>query len=284
MLLASESLVQIEGVPSLQSSAACGTMGASSSRSFAVGVGLGAIGALVCVKAVGAGFGGVAVPGRASCPTRRVLPVVLTGGPCAGKTSMLAPLRERFASLGIQVFTVPEPATTVFSGGCQWLPGDAYQVAFVSALLAGTIAVEDMFVRIAEASDKPTVVLMDRATLDNRPFLSDKCFEEALRRVGWTEQDLLSRYACVLHLVTTANGAADFYSWQGSASSTNKYRMETPNEACERDVSLMAAYQGHPHRVVIPNRRAPGASGFQIKTDEVFDEMFALCKAHGFIK
>ena len=34
--------------------------------------------------------------------------IVLTGGPCAGKTTGLVRIIEHFSSLGFKVFTVPE--------------------------------------------------------------------------------------------------------------------------------------------------------------------------------
>lgn len=34
--------------------------------------------------------------------------IVLTGGPCAGKTTALVKVIEHFSSLGYKVFTIPE--------------------------------------------------------------------------------------------------------------------------------------------------------------------------------
>ena len=43
--------------------------------------------------------------------------LVLTGGPCAGKTSAMARLRGYLESRGFRVFVVPEAATLLFNGG-----------------------------------------------------------------------------------------------------------------------------------------------------------------------
>lgn len=37
--------------------------------------------------------------------------IVLTGGPCAGKTTALVKVIEHFTSLGYKVFTIPEVPT-----------------------------------------------------------------------------------------------------------------------------------------------------------------------------
>jgi hypothetical protein len=46
-----------------------------------------------------------------------VYKIVLTGGPCGGKSSAMAKLRERLQSLGFQVFIVTEIATLLMTGG-----------------------------------------------------------------------------------------------------------------------------------------------------------------------
>ena len=49
--------------------------------------------------------------------------VVLTGGPCAGKTTALSALRTRLTDLGLHVVTVPENATMVFGNSGGYWPG-----------------------------------------------------------------------------------------------------------------------------------------------------------------
>jgi thymidylate kinase len=43
--------------------------------------------------------------------------VVLTGGPCAGKTTSMNRIRSFFEKVGWKVFTVPETATILLSTG-----------------------------------------------------------------------------------------------------------------------------------------------------------------------
>ena len=50
-------------------------------------------------------------------PSRRVYKLVLTGGPCGGKTTGQAKLATFFENLGWKVFRVPETATVLMSGG-----------------------------------------------------------------------------------------------------------------------------------------------------------------------
>ncbi len=42
---------------------------------------------------------------------------VITGGPCAGKTTFLSHLRHHLENIGYKVFVVPEAATLLMSSG-----------------------------------------------------------------------------------------------------------------------------------------------------------------------
>lgn len=43
--------------------------------------------------------------------------IVLTGGPCAGKTTALSYISEKLMDKGFRVFIVPEVATMLINGG-----------------------------------------------------------------------------------------------------------------------------------------------------------------------
>ena len=47
--------------------------------------------------------------------------IVLTGGPCAGKTTALVKVIEHFTSLGYKVFTIPEVPTMFTQAGMNYL-------------------------------------------------------------------------------------------------------------------------------------------------------------------
>jgi nucleoside-triphosphatase THEP1 len=43
--------------------------------------------------------------------------IVMTGGPCAGKTTALATITDKLTTLGFKVLIVPEAATLMMKGG-----------------------------------------------------------------------------------------------------------------------------------------------------------------------
>ena len=57
--------------------------------------------------------------------------IVLTGGPCAGKTTALAKIVEHFSNLGYQVFTLPEVPTMFTAAGKKYSVAGLYSKAKV---------------------------------------------------------------------------------------------------------------------------------------------------------
>ena len=53
----------------------------------------------------------VILQARNKIPMNNIKRIVLTGGPCAGKTTALVRIIEHFSNLGFKVFTVPEVPT-----------------------------------------------------------------------------------------------------------------------------------------------------------------------------
>ena len=64
-------------------------------------------------------------------PSRRIHKLVLTGGPCGGKTTGQAHLATFFESLGWKVFRVPETATVLMSGGISFGELNEEQVSHI---------------------------------------------------------------------------------------------------------------------------------------------------------
>lgn len=176
--------------------------------------------------------------------------IVLTGGPCGGKTTAMARLFERLQALGFRVFIVPEAATMLISGGVSFRDVSMQQLfALETALLRAQIALEDAFVHAAEACGQPAVILYDRGTLDVSAYLPPELWQALLDENQWTTVGLRDRrYEAVLHLTTAADGAEAFYT-----TANNTARHETPEQARALDRRLQDAWVGHPHLRVIDN-------------------------------
>ena len=178
--------------------------------------------------------------------------VVLTGGPCAGKSSGMVLLRNHLQQNGYNVFCVPEAATILIEGGgvaCFKCPNDEALFRFQLALLETQLALEDAFQALAKACDKKAVLLCDRGSMDGRAFCTEKIWNRILEHGEWTNSELRDgRYDLVLHLVTAADGAATFYNCEN-----NSARTETAEEAIAQDAKLQAMWTGHPKLKIIDN-------------------------------
>merc|ERR1719410_616332 len=116
---------------------------------------------------------------------RKIWKLVLTGGPCGGKTTGQARLSTFFENLGWKVYRVPETATVLLGGGVNFADLPEYaQIEFQENLLRTMIQIENSFFALAEASERNCLVICDRGTMDASAFVSKKDWEEILGRIG----------------------------------------------------------------------------------------------------
>ncbi len=196
--------------------------------------------------------------------------IVLTGGPCGGKTTALAKIRERLESFGFRVFLVPETATILLSGGATFQGATPDQVhAIEVGVLRSQMALEDAFLHVAASYGDPAVVLCDRGAMDVSAYLPSDAWQALLDEQGWTVVGLRDgRYDAVIHLVTAADGAEAFYT-----TANNAARTETPAQARRLDAAVRNAWVGHPHLRVVDN-----STDFPGKVRRVIE---AVCRVTG---
>ena len=179
----------------------------------------------------------------------KIIKIVVTGGPCGGKSTALSYIKETAEALGFRVLTVGETATELISGGvAPWTC--ATNATYQSFQIALQMYKEEIFLAAARGMKADKLLLVcDRGLLDNRAYMTEEEFFAALAERGDTLDDYLRRYDAVFHLVTAAEGAERFYSTENNAA-----RTETPKEARDVDERLLYAWQEHPRRFVFDNR------------------------------
>lgn len=197
--------------------------------------------------------------------------IVLTGGPCAGKTTALVRVTEYFSNLGYKVFTVPEVPTMVTQAGWNYLTDNKdfyYEGELV--ILELQLALEDKIMRMAQtvADDQPCVIICDRGTMDISAYISEEMWEDLASRTGNTTAQLSQRYDAVLHLVTAADGAEQYYTTANNAQRYEQANEEGLNIARTLDRKVLDAWSKHPHFRVIDNNE-----DFDRKLDRVLEEI-----------
>ena len=195
--------------------------------------------------------------------------IVLTGGPCAGKTTALVKITEYFSGFGYKVFNVPEVPTIYSTAGWNYLtPNRDLYYQGERAILETQLALEDSFFRLAEVCQKPVLIVCDRGTMDISAYIKPEEWMEITAMAGTNSNELMERYDAVLHLVSAADGAEKYYT-----TATNATRYEQANEeglrlARELDKKVINAWTGHPHLRVINNH-----DDFENKLNRVLTEI-----------
>lgn len=192
--------------------------------------------------------------------------IVITGGPCAGKSTAMSWIQNAFTQKGYRVLFVPETATELISGGvAPWTCGSnsEYQVCQMELQKEK----ERIFEQAARTMDCDKVLIVcDRGMLDNKAYMSELEFQQVLSVTKQNEVELRDNYDAVFHLVTAAKGAEEFYT-----TANNAARTETVAEAASLDDKLISAWTGHPHLRIINN-----ASDFENKMKRLIAEISAF--------
>ena len=185
---------------------------------------------------------------RENTPEKTVVKIVLTGGPCAGKTTALSWIQNNLPKYGYAVLFVPETATELIGGGVTpW--GMETNLDYQRCQMQLQLEKERIFEQAAQAMPSEKVLIVcDRGAIDNKAYMSDLEFLRLSEELRMSEVELRDRYDAVFHLVTAAKGALDAYT-----TANNAARRETPEQAAALDDKLIAAWTGHPHLRIVDN-------------------------------
>ena len=202
----------------------------------------------------------------------KITRIVLTGGPCAGKTSALELIVDHFTNKGYKVFTIPEMPTLFTQSGMNYLTKNKdFFYEGEKATLEMQLAFEDRFTLMAKTLDMPCLIICDRGTMDISAYMTAEMWSHLMELAGTSSEELRRRYDAVLHMTTTACGSEEFYT-----TSTNAQRYEQANEegmriARELDRKVYEAWAGHPYLKVIDNQEY-----FAQKAQKVVEEIETL--------
>ena len=192
--------------------------------------------------------------------------IVITGGPCAGKTTALSWIQSNFTKLGYTVLFVPETATELITGGvAPWTCGT--NADYQKSQMKLQLEKEKVFTQAAATMPAEKILIVcDRGTLDNKAYMTETEFACVMNALGCSEVELRDNYDAVFHLVTAAKGAEEFYT-----TANNAARTETVEQAAALDDKLIAAWTGHPHLRIIDN-----ATNFENKLKRLIAEIRAF--------
>jgi len=172
--------------------------------------------------------------------------IVLTGGPCAGKTQILKFLKDELTKSGYYVIVVSETASEYIRNNV--LPNnDRQHTLMFQDLILCTQYVKERSTEIyAEFIKKNNnvVILYDRALMDNRAYFSQEDYDNLLRKYGINEMEMIDKYDLVIDLVSTASLKPDSYE-------LNDTRSESIEDASRIDKLTSLAWLLHRNLKVI---------------------------------
>ena len=192
--------------------------------------------------------------------------VVLTGGPCAGKTTCLTYLVEKMGEAGIKVIVIPEIATIAI--GTTGLNPDDNIVEFQRAVLKMQLAMEktvEDYVRCSGFAENACIIC-DRGAMDFKAYVTPDVLADVLKSENKSETELLNQYDKVIHLVSTAVDLPTAYTL-----SNNQARRESVSEASDLDYSTRNAWLGHNEYTIIDN-----TTDFERKKARVLSEVMDI--------
>ena len=102
----------------------------------------------------------------------KITKIVITGGPCGGKTTAMGKVQKDFSKIGYKVLFVHETATELITGGvAPWtlVTNEEYQKCQISLQKRK----EEIFERAAKNMGAEKVLIVcDRGVLDNRAYMN----------------------------------------------------------------------------------------------------------------
>ena len=184
---------------------------------------------------------------------KKILRIVITGGPCGGKTSALNGIADMLENEGYTVIICHETATGIINA--RITPKGNENVGtltlrdFQKLILDEQYAKEEVRLEAAQKTDNDkVVVIFDRGILDNRAYIPFEEFEELCRDKGVTEKEIMERYDLVIHMVSCAKDKPESYNLE-----SNEARMEGIEEARIVESNTERAWYNFPNRYIVEN-------------------------------
>ena len=196
--------------------------------------------------------------------------VVITGGPCSGKTTAMKVLRERFASDGVPAVFVDEACTDLIMAGVT--PQSCGCMAAFQPLVAALQLEREHEAKQAAATlSDDALIVCDRGICDGAAYISADEYGDVLDALGMTADTAYARYDAVFCLESAAKLGTDAYTLEN-----NPARMEgSLEEALRVDARTIEAWKGHPELHFIAN-----ADTFDEKVEHLIGEIRKYWDTH----
>ena len=188
--------------------------------------------------------------------------IALTGGPCAGKTTILEELKKYIKeNTDYNLIVIPETATELSLNVVR--PQDVKNALdFQDTVLKRQVFKENEVYDVLKYNKKDNnVIICDRGIIDNKAYLSSQDeFDYLLNKYNKKELEILEDYDLVIYLESVSHHDNISYGFN------NKARYENKKEAAILDDNTFISWLGHRNLRIVKARENK-----QDKIDEVID-------------
>lgn len=168
--------------------------------------------------------------------------IVFTGGPCAGKTTIIDMVSKYLKEKNYEVLVVPETATQLFGIGFRYNMVnniDQFQKIIYDFQKKQEETIDNIL-NMNKNTNKKFVIIYDRGVLDNKAYFDNYIGFDNLINSPNSEIDYLDNYDMVFNLITLADCNPEKYNL-----SSNEARSEDRELAVKIDRKTSNAWAGH---------------------------------------
>lgn len=192
--------------------------------------------------------------------------IVLTGGPCAGKTTMMNRIVSEFSEKGFKVIVCPEGATELIPNGILPNSNGISMEQYQYLIIQKQLDKEALYDKIVDMMDTGDIIVMyDRGLLDGQCYVTPEFFQKVLDDFKLERMDVMGRYDAIIHLTTAAKTEGLY------TTDNNVARSENIEQAIDLDNKVLDSWMGHPHLRVIEN-----FENFDDKIRKALGEIYSL--------
>ena len=179
---------------------------------------------------------------------KNVKRVVITGGPCAGKTTAIENIRTYFEEKKSRVIFVNEVPTEIMKMGITLakygkLP---FQKAIIDLQRKKEQVIMDAACSVE--GEQEVLIIYDRGILDHFIYLNDKEQKLIEEEMGIDRQQLYGNYDLIIHMLSVASKMPELYE-------NSEFRLEAVPEAKEIDNKIVNIWKQHSNYIQIDCER-----------------------------
>lgn len=142
--------------------------------------------------------------------------IVLTGGPCGGKSTALESIGKNYKIEGHEFCLIDETATVLFVNefnkiliNGQGISKFDFQTIIFLVQFIKEYNAESYF--LYKSNDNKSTIICDRGLLDGKAYMNNSDFKNMLKKFNLDESSLLKTYSVVLHLTSVYFKDPDFF-------------------------------------------------------------------------